>query len=420
MAENRKKLGLFRSFRAADAASFGALVRHLGFRGAACYRLASESMTQVLAAVCETDVTWPAAVTGRIEEYYTSDDGENVPLGFVRSRALTARESPWPKSTVLYFPEQDAFDDRFVIALALPPDRRARLGGLSGELEAIVARVRHWQREQDGRVALAETTFKERSSALGVDFATLVDHELRTPLASVAGYAALLGETDPVYQREAFVDYLRVIEGEAAKALEALDKLSIALAGATAPGGAAAESFDAAVELGELCRLAKDKAAELVGRDAASTVTVRLVKATDHDCRLHASLPLFREAVLEVLKNAVTHARGGKVEAQIYRSSGALVIDVADDGPGPSAGAEELIFLRFYQEPSARTGRRGKRGLGLGLFLARSIVERHLGQLTFVRARGGGVFRFVWPVGEAATADGATGEGESEELRRGA
>ena len=80
-----------------------------------------------------------------------------------------------------------------------------------------------------------------------------------------------------------------------------------------------------------------------------------------------------------------------------------LVIDVQDDGTGVSPGMEELIFLRFYQDLGTQHQRRGKRGLGLGLFLARHIVVRHMGQLTFIRQRGTSLFRFVWPLPDDAT-----------------
>jgi signal transduction histidine kinase len=93
----------------------------------------------------------------------------------------------------------------------------------------------------------------------------------------------------------------------------------------------------------------------------------------------------------------------------VYVSNSRLVIDIADDGPGVAHGSEELVFLRFYQDPATSGMRRGKRGLGLGLFLARHLAERHMGQLTFVRQRGMSVFRFLWPMTTETTGEGAGG-----------
>jgi len=62
-----------------------------------------------------------------------------------------------------------------------------------------------------------------------------------------------------------------------------------------------------------------------------------------------------------------------------------------------------LIFLRFFQAPNAERYKRGYKGLGLGLFLARQIAEQHMGQLNFVRTNNNsGVFRFIWPLSDEA------------------
>ena len=86
---------------------------------------------------------------------------------------------------------------------------------------------------------------------------------------------------------------------------------------------------------------------------------------------------------------------------RLSQSDTSVVIDIEDDGAGVSLGSEELVFLRFYQDPNTQTQRKGTRGLGLGLFLARYVAEQHLGQLHFVRNRNKrGVFRFLWPIDE--------------------
>ena len=73
-----------------------------------------------------------------------------------------------------------------------------------------------------------------------------------------------------------------------------------------------------------------------------------------------------------------------------------LVISVADRGPGLAPGEENKVFEKFYRGPRTRPG-----GLGLGLSIARQLVEAHGGQLVAQNREGGGArFSIRLPVGE--------------------
>jgi K+-sensing histidine kinase KdpD len=108
---------------------------------------------------------------------------------------------------------------------------------------------------------------------------------------------------------------------------------------------------------------------------------------------------LIDKALTEVLQNAVIHSQHGKIQVTLYESDGSAIIDIMDDGAGVPPGNEDLIFLRFFQGSNMSKVKRGHRGLGLGLYLARHIAEQHMGQLNFIRQGSkGGLFRFVWPI----------------------
>ncbi len=359
-----------------DSEAFAALMRHLGFAAAACYRANGTALVQVLGT--DTVAAWPAAVSFRFD-YTPSEDGW-LPLGWASATRAGDSGKLWPKGTILYFPEQELETERVVFAVINATGKRTRLGELHGVLEAVAGRVRGWWRDQADRIDLSETALKEHMATLGVDLQALVDHELRTPLSSVAGYAALLRMVDPNRQAEEWRTYWGIVEQEMTNVVAAIDKLSLALHQNQGHTGEAPRPFNAAAEVATLCGSAQERAAELVGGDAATRSDVRFHNPTDQGC---------------------IHSRSGRVDVQVYRSDRLLVIDIEDDGIGVSAGSEELIFLRFYQEPGTLHLRKGKRGLGLGLFLARQIVERHLGRLTLLRQRQGTLFRFVWPVQDA-------------------
>jgi signal transduction histidine kinase len=399
------KYTYLQNFRSLDSDTFAALMRHLGFQSAVCYRFSGEALVQVLSSEAEAQSGWPAAVS--LPDNYTPA-GDGTPLlGWVRLQDLPINRKVWPKGANLYFPEQELSDERVVLGVVNASGKRSRSGDLVGPLEAICGRIRGWFRDQTERQQMSEAGIREHLRRLGVDLQMLLDHELRTPMASVSGYASLLRELDPAQDAAAFTDYVDVLVSETGNALAAIEKLSLALHADRGFGEPPAmEAFDAADEARLLCDRLKERAPELVGEDAARRTRIKFQKATDQSCTVRADRGLFSWAVWEVLKNAAAHSRSGRVAVNIYTSDRMLVIDVEDDGMGISPGSEELIFLRFYQDPGNQHMRRGKRGLGLGLFLARHIVERHLGRLTFIRQRSATLFRFVWPLPPDGTENG--------------
>jgi two-component system sensor histidine kinase KdpD len=73
-----------------------------------------------------------------------------------------------------------------------------------------------------------------------------------------------------------------------------------------------------------------------------------------------------------------------------------MVFSVADRGPGLVTGEENKVFEKFYRRPGTAPG-----GLGLGLWIARQLVEAHGGQITAQNREGGGArFSIRLPIGE--------------------
>ncbi len=382
-------------------------MRSLGFVSAAAYRLVDDMLVQVLTTPVRDDgvgggIVWPPAVSHNV--HYNPVSADSMPMGWLKEPGVAGPRKLWPKGVNLYLPEQGLQSDHFLIAVVNASGKRCRTGELSGPMEAIASRLRTWYRDSRERGDLTELGLREHIRTLSIDLHMLVDHELRTPLSSITGYATLLRDPEMATGAEQVREFSDVIERQAFAALEAVEKLSLALYKDPAVGAESAHTVDAAAELRDLCDSMRERAFDLVGADAAQKTTLRYNKSTDQSCVVSVRPQMFRGAIWEVLKNAVIHSKSGKVDVSIYVSDRMLVIDVADDGLGVSAGSEDLIFLRFYQDPKPQSGRKGKRGLGLGLFLARHIVERHLGQLVFTRQRNMSLFRFLWPLAEAGDA----------------
>jgi signal transduction histidine kinase len=86
------------------------------------------------------------------------------------------------------------------------------------------------------------------------------------------------------------------------------------------------------------------------------------------------------QVVANLLENAVRFTpRGGTVEVRAHRSPQGVTIEVLDEGPGIPDVERARVFERFYRADAARSSREG--GAGLGLAIARWIVDLHGGEI---------------------------------------
>jgi two-component system, OmpR family, sensor histidine kinase KdpD len=107
---------------------------------------------------------------------------------------------------------------------------------------------------------------------------------------------------------------------------------------------------------------------------------------------------LIQQALNALLSNAMIYGKSDRpIEVSVTRDDSTLVISVADRGVGLAPGEERKVFQKFYRGPRTRPG-----GLGLGLSIARQLVEAHGGQIVAQNREGGGaVFSIRLPIGEA-------------------
>lgn len=114
--------------------------------------------------------------------------------------------------------------------------------------------------------------------------------------------------------------------------------------------------------------------------------------------QLEADPVRLRQVLNNLLSNAVRHAPdSGQVLVTVESKAGMVQVTVTDNGPGIPAEHLEHVFSRFYRTDSARSRERG--GAGLGLAIARAIVEEHDGWITAASggAGQGSTFTFAIP-----------------------
>jgi signal transduction histidine kinase len=207
-----------------------------------------------------------------------------------------------------------------------------------------------------------------RLSALRADFVSLVSHELRSPMAAVIGAARTLQqrwrELRPD-QRDSFLD---LIAGET-------NRLAQLVADVLDTSRIEAGTFSYAFADVEVGRLVLDTvAAAGVGQDE-----VKVVAAVNGPLpRIRGDAERLRQVVGNLVDNAVKYSpAGGQVRVAAHARTGWVCVDVSDNGPGIAREQHQLIFEKFGRAKTDGS----QPGTGLGLFIARSIVEAHGGTL---------------------------------------
>jgi signal transduction histidine kinase len=273
--------------------------------------------------------------------------------------------------------------------LASLEERQDELARLNAELEetnrgvlALHAELRdRADREAEARRS-AEAASRARDAVLAI-----VSHDLRNPVGSVITAAAFLLDTLPA-------EVLATPQGQQVgvmhRAARRANRLLEDLMDVTR-----IESGGLAVDVApvEVPGLLSDAAEVMRGPAEENGVELRT------ECA--GTLPAVladRDRVLQVFANLAGNAvkftpAGGAVTLGAACAEGAVRFSVADTGPGMSAEQVERAFDRFWQ-----AGRADRRGVGLGLSIARGIVEAHGGMLSVTSAPNeGAIFHFTLP-----------------------
>ncbi len=251
----------------------------------------------------------------------------------------------------------------------------------------------------------------QRTDRIKSTFVSIAAHELRTPLASIIGYIEMLLDGDAGALTARQHEYLQIIEGSARRLLDItrdlLDLTRIE-----------AGRLEITLRPTDLVELIDGVAAEFAPQLAAKNQHLRQTAA--------AGLPLalcdpsrVAQVVSNLLSNASKYSPAGAeiglkiapADAQSF-----LQVTVTDEGPGISEEEQRCIFEPFYRAPQAIQA--GISGVGLGLYIARALVELHGGHLWFESATGRGSALHVTfptvevdrhPLGKRPTGDVSSG-----------
>ncbi|MDH3942685.1 MAG: ATP-binding protein [Anaerolineae bacterium] len=221
------------------------------------------------------------------------------------------------------------------------------------------------------------THFRE-AEELKSTFISVISHELKTPVALIKGYVSTLRRDDARWKREVIEDSLAVIEDESDRLAGLIENLLDA--SRLEAGGLSLNTSD--VSLPAIAeRLAKRFQIQTSKHKLVTDFTADFPVILGDEDRL-------TQVLSNLISNAIKYApAGGEIRISGSVHPEKVVVCVRDDGPGIAAGDIPHIFDRFYRAGEAV---RKTKGAGLGLYLARAVVEAHRGSIWVDPGAGSG------------------------------
>ncbi len=275
------------------------------------------------------------------------------------------------------------------LALRVDSGTSDELGDLANEFNNMAAQLQDYTQNLEQKVT-DKTRQLEQANQHKSEFLANMSHELRTPLNAVIGFSDALKEEyfGPLNDKQR--EYVRDIAGSGQHLLSLINDildLSKIEAGKMDFEGAL---FSVSVAIDNAMILIRERALRqgvTVGAEIGEGVDV-----------IFADERKFKQVLINLLTNAVkfTPANGWvKVRAALVGDD--LVVSVADSGPGIAEEDLTLVFEEFRQLPTAGSAK--QEGTGLGLSLAKRIVEMHAGKIWLESELGkGSTFFFSIPI----------------------
>jgi signal transduction histidine kinase len=217
-------------------------------------------------------------------------------------------------------------------------------------------------------VSVRDITHFRTADEIKATFISIVSHELRTPVALIKGYASTLRRDDAKWDKRTISDSLAVIEEEADRLSRMVDDLLDA--SRLQAGGLSLNQADVAIPSLAL-RVSERFASQAPKHHIVTDFPANFPVILGDENRIE-------QAISNLVSNALKYAAEGEIKISGTVRPEQVIICVNDEGPGIEAKDLPHIFDRFYRSTNAV---KQTKGAGLGLYLARAIVEAHGGRI---------------------------------------
>jgi two-component system, sensor histidine kinase and response regulator len=275
-------------------------------------------------------------------------------------------------------PREVEFLDQVTEHLAIAIHQAQLYQQLQGQKQTLEEQVE--QRTQELSAALAETQVANRVKS---EFIATMSHELRTPLTCVIGMSATLirWSLGPLNDKQR--SYLQTIHDSGEHLLELINDIL---------DFSQAESGKAVLNLTEFSLTAIAQQSIQTLRETAEKGEIQLrlnLKIVPHRDRFVADARRVKQILFNLISNAIKFTPpDGEVTLRVWVEPNAAIFQIEDSGIGISTDQQLLLFQKFQQLDASY--RRSYEGAGLGLALAKQLVDMHRGWIEVNSIEGQG------------------------------
>jgi hypothetical protein len=228
----------------------------------------------------------------------------------------------------------------------------------------------------------------ERQSRLKDEFLATLSHELRTPMNAILGWLSILESGKPIREIHSALAVITRNAQVQAKLIDDLLNMNRLMSG------------DLRLELAPVQLASLLQATMQSLQPAADARGVTLIASVDPNAgEIRADFTRLQQVLWNLVHNAIKFSlEDGRVEIRVERDGDTMVLTVKDNGRGISLDFLPHVFERFRQQDASPT--RSAFGLGLGLSIAKHLVELHGGTISAHSAgeRMGATFVVRMPV----------------------
>jgi len=239
------------------------------------------------------------------------------------------------------------------------------------ELKITIEKVMEEKKNRDRIGSLEEL------NRLKDEFISTISHELRTPLMGISGALELIIEEIKKYPRDSVTEVMR-------KSLAIIDRQTQRMKKMVKEilDYAKMEAGYFQLEMGQVVleKIILEAIKDIQGFSETKKIVISSHFDAGDTLMVYGDANALKQTVINLLSNAVKYSPvGGKIDVQLVRKDNQAEISVKDNGIGLEKNQLEKIFEKFYRVDQSLS--RSDYGIGLGLSIARKIVELHNGKI---------------------------------------